>query len=206
MRRRALNLLDDDTSAPIFWSLDEIDQLIQEAQEVYAEEVEALVQTAYLPIRPGKNLYQLRGLGLRCMTPLRLWTQQRQHKLWAISQQEMVGHYERWLTVQGEPEWWGLHSWDSIFVWPAPASGGGVLEIDCAAWPEPLQDDADEPLSPDPDHEALVSHTIIDGRIKQWQVKEALDRAKQWYALAKDGQVRSGIATIEARYFGREET
>jgi len=204
MRRRALNLLDDDTSAPVFWSLDEIAQMLQDAQETYAEEVEALTQTVYIPLTAGKNLYQLSGLGIACMTPLRLWSQQRSHRLWPISQSELTGHYDRWLTVQGEPEWWGLHSWDTLFIWPAPASGGGVLELDCAVWPEPLEDVSDVPLYPDPDHDAFVRHAVMQGRAKQWQIEQALEMSKDWMAKAKDGQARSGLQTVQERFFVRE--
>lgn len=205
LRRRALNLLNDDTAAPAFWSLDEMNQLLQEAQEVYAEEVEALTQTVHIPIKPGKMFYSLRGLGIDCMTPLRLWTRQRQHRLWPISQSEMCAHYERWLTVQGDPEWWGLHSWDEIFVWPAPASSGGTFELDCAIWPPAILDDHDEPDFPDSDQNALVTYVELTGRVKQWDVETALKLAESWYAKSKDGQARAGVRAIQARFFAREQ-
>jgi len=205
LRRRFLRRVNDDTVRPEFWSIDEANQMLQDAQEMYSEEVEELTQTVYLPIRTGKMFYSLRGLGIACMTPLRLWSQQRQHRLWPISQTELCGHYERWLTVTGQPEWWGLHSWDTIFVWPAPTSGGGVFELDCAVWPTPLQDEHDEPFFSDGHHDAFVAHAEMMGRVKQWDVEAALKLAETWYGKAKDGQARAGVKAIQSRYFGREQ-
>lgn len=204
LRTRALTALNDSTTAPVFWNLNEVNQLLNEAQEVLAEEVEALTRTVYIPERPGVMFYSLRGVGVGLMTPWRLWTRNRQHRLWPISMTEMDGHYERWLTVTGQPEWWGVLSWDTIFVWPAPTTGGGVFELDCFIWPEPLADDASEPETPDPDHDWLLDYVLMEGQVKQWDVALALGIGQPLFQRAKDSQARAGLRAVQERFFGRE--
>ena len=204
MRTRALTALGEDPTAPVFWSIAEANQLLEEAQEVLAEETEALTRVLYIPARAGCMLYALAALHTRLMTPWRLWTRNRQHRLWPNSMTELDGHYERWLTVTGEPEWWFLLSWDCIGVWPPPTTGGGIMELDCLVWPTPMQDDADEPETPDPDHDVLVAYVEQEGQVKQWDVARALELGLGVLARAKDSQARSGLRAIQERFFTRE--
>ena len=118
---------------------------------------------------------------------------------------ELDGHYERWQTVQGDPEWWFTFSWDVFGVWPVPASGGGVLEVDCFCWPDALLDDGDEPESNDPDHDILVEHMIAQGQLKQWDVARALEILQTLSARYKDSQARAGLRQVQERFFQREE-
>ena len=204
IRTRALTLLNDDPTAPIFWSLAEANQLLEEAQEVLAEETEALTRVLYVPERAGCMFYSLEALQGRVMTPWRLWTRNRQHRLWPTSMTELDGHYERWLTVTGEPEWWFLLSWDVIGVWPAPTTGGGIMELDCLVWPTKVQDDTDEPETTDPDHDVLVSYIEMEGQVKQWDVARALELGLGFLARATDSQARSGLRAVQERFFTRE--
>jgi hypothetical protein len=204
LRSRALTLLNDAPDEPIFWSPDELHHLITEAQETLAEEVEALTRSLFVPVRAGWQFYPLAGIGRQIMTPWRLWTRNRQHRLWPISMRELEGHYERWLTVTGEPEWWFLVSWDLIGLWPTPTTGGGLLEVDCFVWPDALQDDQDEPEFPDPDHDVLVDLVTMEGQIKEWDVARALEIGVPLLQRAKDSQARSGLRLVQERFFGRE--
>jgi hypothetical protein len=201
---RCLTALNDAPDEPIFWSGQEVEHLLTEAQEILAEEVEALVRSFFIPERPGTMFYHLAGIGRQIMTPWRLWTRNRQHRLWPISMAEMGGHYERWLTVTGQPEWWFLASWDLIGIWPPPTTGGGLIEVDCFVWPEALLDDTDEPEYPDPDHEVLLDLMVMEGQVKQWDVARAVELAVPLFRRAKDSQARSGLRALQSRFFGRE--
>jgi hypothetical protein len=207
IRTRVLTALNDSSTDPAFWSLEEMNHLLDEAQEVLSEEVEAFSRTLYVPLRPGVGLYTLLGvdpLG-RVQTPWRLWSRNRQHRLWSLSLPELDGHYERWQTVAGDPEWWYPFSWDCFGVWPVPAATGGILEVDCFVWPDPLQEDTDEPECPDPDHDVLVSHMEIEGQVKQWDVARALELMLPLMGRWKDSQARSGLKQVQERYFARDE-
>lgn len=204
IRTRALLALNDSPTAPRFWTIDELGQVIDECQEVLADETEALQRTVYVPMRPGIMHYPLRGFGPRAMTPWRLWTRQRQHRLWPTSMTELDGHYERWLEVQGDPEWWFLLSWDLLGVWPVPASGGGVLEVECLVWPAPLIHDDASPAFPDAQHETLVESVVVEGQLKQWDVARALELALPLQARYKDARAASGLRRVQERFFGAE--
>lgn len=203
LRRRAFLALNDSPEDPVFWGVHEMNQLIQESQEVLAEEVEAITRVLSIPVRSGVMFYHLQSLGAQVMTPWRLWMHQRQHRLWPISITELDGHYERWLTVTGAPEWWFLLSWDCIGVWPAPAIGGGIFELDCFVWPDPVPQDDYEPEYPDTDHDALLDYLVMEGQVKQWDVARALELAGKFYGKSRDGQARNGIRAVQERFFGR---
>lgn len=204
IRTRALNALNDSETEPTFWELEEMNQLLQEGQEVLCEEVEALTRTVYIPERPGTMFYHLNGLGLDIMAPWRIWTRNRQHRLWPLSMTELDSHYERWLTVTGSPEWWFLVSWDCIGVWPASTAGGGLFEVDCYVWPEPLQADSEEPAFHDPDHDFLVRFMEMEGQLKQWDTARALEIGIELFSRAKDSKARSNLRAMQQRFFGRE--
>jgi len=204
MRTRVLDSLNDSSDDPQFWSLAEVDQMLQESQEVLAEEVEACTRTLYVAQRAGCMFYPLRGLGVEVMTPWRLWTHARQHKLWPLSMEELDSYYERWLTVTGGPEWWFLLSWDCIGIWPPPVVGGGLLEIDCYVWPSRLLEDSDEPLYPDADHDWLVRHAEMEGQLKQWDTARALELGMELYKRARDSKARSGLRLVQERFFSRD--
>jgi hypothetical protein len=205
IRARALTALFDSPTDPAFWQVAEMDHLLDEAMEVLSEEVEALTRTLYVPLRPGTALYTLLGLGAQVQTPWRLWTRQRQHRLWSISLPELDGHYERWQTVTGDPEWWYPFSWDCFGVWPVPTTCGGVLEVDCLVWPDALLEDDDEPGFPDPDHDVLVDLLIAEGHAKQWDTARALETMLPLMGRFKDSQARSGLQRVQERFFGRED-
>ncbi len=204
IRSRALHALNDSATAPQFWELDEMNQVLQDGMEVLAEETEALTKTVYVPLRDGTMFYALRGLDLPLMTPWRLWTRNRSHRLWSTSIRELDSHYERWLTVTGEPEWWFLVSWDCIGVWPAPVAGGGLVEVDALVWPDRLLDDTDEPEFPDSDHDFLVRYLEMEGQVKQWETARAIDISLDLFRKAKDSQARNGLRVVQQRFFGRE--
>lgn len=203
LRRRAQTALNDPDH--IFWSAEELNQLIQEAQEVLAEEVEALTRVLYIPERLGAMFYHLQALPGQVMTPWRLWTRNRQHRLWPLSMLELDSHYERWLTVTGDPEWWFLLSWDCIGVWPPPTTGGGVFELDAFVWPTPLPDDWSEPELADPDHDILLDYVLMEGQVKQWDIARALEIGLPLFQRAKDSQARNSLRAVQSRFFSRDE-
>lgn len=202
---RVLVALNDSPTVPLAWSLDEIRQSLQEAQEVLSEEVDAVTRTFFIPLEAGVMLYSLVGLDRAVQTIWRIWTRTRTHRLWSTSMPELDGHYERWQTVTGEPEWWFTFSWDVFGVWPVPTSGGGVLEVECFCWPAPILDDGDEPETNDPDHDVLVEYMLAQGQLKQWDVARALEILTPLSARYKDSQARAGLRQVQERFFQREE-
>lgn len=204
MRRRILQALNESTTAPVFWTLTEVDTIIDEAQEVLAEEALSLKRTFVVPRLPGVMIYFLAGLGEQIMTPTRIWLPDLHRRLGAVSLTDLDVRHEQWMTVTGDPWVWWPIDWRHFGIWPVPATGGGVMEVNCYVWPEPLVTDQSRPEFPPADHEALAMYGEMEGHIKQGDVVRALDLGKVWGQRWSDGRFRAGIEQILASFVIRE--
>jgi len=206
IRRRVLQALNDAAIAPVFWSVDEINETIAEAQEALAEEALSLKRTFMVPRRAGVMIYNLDGIGANIMAPTRIWLPDLHRRLGVWSLTDLDARHERWQAVTGDPWVWWPIDWRSFGLWPVPATAGGILEVDCYVWPDVLPDDSARPEFPPADHEALVTYGEIEGYIKQGDVLRALDLAKVWGQRWADGRYRAGIEQIAASFVIRERS
>ena len=205
LRRRVLQALNDDTTSPVFWSTAEIDTLLDEGQEVLAEQTPAFTRTFTVPLRNGTALYRLGGVGERIMTPTRLWLPGEHRRLEAVTLSDLDARHEEWLTVTGTPWCWAPVDWETFTIWPAPATGGGILDVTCYVWPVPLQSDADRPELPEADQEALVLYAEADGHAKQWDVARGTDVYKAFLARAVQSRNTNVAGQFRARHWVRGE-
>lgn len=113
--------------------------------------------------------------------------------------------HETWATVTGEPWRWFPVSWDLFGIWPKPVAGGGVLRVDCLAWPRALQDDTDEPELLASDHDALTLYAVSEGAAKRWDVGTMLSAWSLFMKAAGASTDRSGVGRVQARPFQRAE-
>ena len=202
LTQRILTALNDSPTDPVFWSLEEIHDIIAEGQELLAEEVAALRQTVYVPWRTGALFYSLGSLAGDCMAITRIWRPDTHERLEATT-----------LTALGPTPWmeqpgttqrvWFTVSWHCFGVHPHPTTGQGSFEVDYLAWPPALLDDADEPACPEPDQEALVTYGVYAGLLKQWDWGRAHDLWQQFVARWSDAQARSGSRQLQARAWQR---
>jgi hypothetical protein len=176
IRERILTALNDSATAPVFFREADVHQSITDGQEVLSEEAPLIKVTYTLPRRAGALLYSLPGVGDRIQAPYRLWLPDLQRRLEPVELTDLDARHETWMTVPGDPYVWAPVDWRTFLIWPVPAAGGGWLQVDCYAWPEPMTDDADEPrdlaLS---DHEALVFYGEMMGHLLQWNPAQAAD-------------------------------
>ncbi len=204
IRARILETLNESTDAPVFWTASEINDLIDEAAEVICEESRAIKRSVLVTLRPGTAYYSLRGLGPSIMAPWRIWLTSQQRRLDVTSMPELDRQHETWPTVTGEPQYWFPVSWDLFGVWPKPSTGGGVLRLDCFAWPRALQDDDEEPELLAADHDALILYAVAEGSAKRWDVATTLSAWSLFLKAAGGSTARSGVGPMQARAFGRE--
>ncbi len=205
LRTRILESLNEPASAPVFWSDDEINALIDEGMEVICEESQAIKRTVFLPLRPGTTYYSLRSLGPNIMAPYRIWLHTQDRRLEAASLSQLDREHETWPTVTGEPWWWFPISWDLFGIWPSTSEGGGVLRLDCLAWPAAIQDDDEEPELLMADHEALVLYGVAEGSAKRWDVPTALSAWSLFTKAAGMSTDRSGVGRAQSRSFQRAQ-
>ena len=205
LRTRILETLNEPASAPVFWSAAEINALIDEGMEVICEEAQAIKRTVFVPLRPGTAYYSLRSLGPNIMAPWRLWLHTQERRLTVMSMSELDRQHETWPTVTGEPWHWFPVSWDLFGLWPAPSAGGGVLRVDCLAWPRALQDDDEEPELLAADHDALTLYAVSEGSAKRWDVATMLSAWSLFLKAAGASTARSGVGRAQSRAFQRAE-
>jgi len=173
MQTRILEKLNDSTTAPQFWSTTQIDDVIQEAQEVLAEESRIIKRSVTVTVRPGTSYYHLRGIAADCMTPYRLSLPDARIRLRAVSPVQLDAYHLLWETVTGTPSWWVPIDWQTFALFPHSIQGGGILRVDYLAWPQALMDDNDSPEYTVSDHDALVLYGVYDGLMKRWDVSRA---------------------------------
>ena len=73
LTERTLRALNDDPATPVYWALTEIQDSLDEALEVLAEDVPYMKRTFLVPRRPGVSVYQLSGIHPSIMAPYRIW-------------------------------------------------------------------------------------------------------------------------------------
>lgn len=203
IRTRILEALNESASSPVFWSTDQIDEVIDEAQEVLAEEADAIKRSALIPLQNGIQFYSTKTMGSEVMVPYRIWDHTNSRRLDATTMSELDLRHETWITVTGNPECWFPVSWDLFGVYPFPASAGGVLRADCLAWPRSLLDDSDEPEFPESDHDALVIYGVYDGLLKQWDFERAMLMFSGFMNKWAKAKYRAGVGRLESKDFVR---
>lgn len=201
IRQRILESLNESATSPVFWSTTQIDGLIDEGQEILAEEAGAIKRTAFQALKDGTTYYYTRGIAPDIMAPYRIWLTHLGRRLTTVSLSELDKRNERWVDVNGEPEYWFPVSWDLFGIYPHPATGGGVMRMDYLAWPRSLLDDSDEPEYRRADHDALVLYGIYDGLMKRWDVAKATEMFNLFMERWAMAQARAGIREVQSREF-----
>lgn len=204
IREQILLQINDDIEAPVFWEEAVFNDLIHEAREIVAEEVRALRRTVFLPQRDGTQFYDIALVAPDCMAPFRIWDHARQLRLTAISMRQLDGERLRWMTVTSNwPQCWFPVSFGRFGVYPATATGQGMLQVDYLAWPTPLLDDGEEPEEPEPDQDASILYGVYMGLLGQWEVARATERFVRCVETWTDARARSEIQRLQSRHWQR---
>lgn len=204
IRTRILRALNDDPTTPVFWTLDEVNALIQEGMEFLAETTQALKRTFYVPLRAGVAVYHLAGCGDDIVSPYRIWLPELKRRLDAWSLTDLDARQETWMLTTGDPWIWYPIDWQQFGVWPVPATGGGILELNTVVWPAALQDDRETPEFVPADHEALVLFGEMEGYLKQYDVGRAADLAQQFAQRWGQAQDRKSVKQLLGAFHVRE--
>ena len=181
MRQRVLRLLNDDPVSPVFFDPALVNQSLDDARDLLAEQAPLQSQVVRFPREAGKMLYALPALDGSIQVPYRFWLPDLHRRLQATMLTDLDARHELWMTVQGDPWCWFPVDWRTVGLWPVPGNGGWV-EMDVYVWPTPLAGDTDEPdelsLS---GHEALIIFAEMEGYLRQW---DALRATERWQAFA----------------------
>ena len=205
LRARVLRGLNESATAPVFWSADEMNAVLDEALEVLAEESGGVKRTAFLALKARVTYYSIAAIAPDLMSPYRIWHHDQSRRLDATTLTNLDARHETWATVTGDPVVWCPLSWDTFGVWPTPASDGGVLRVDYLAWPRSLMDDEDEPEFPEADHDAVTLYGVYDGLCKRWDAKAAIATWGMFMQPWGASRARTGAGRVQSRIHQRAE-
>lgn len=201
LRTRILEALDEDPDDPVFWSEEQINGLLNEGQEVLAEETRALKRTALVVRRPGQLLYSTHAIGPQVLAPYRLYAGHYQRALECVTLSDLDERQRLWWDQlgSGEPYVWFSISWDTYGIWPASSTGGEVIEVSYLVWPTNLLDDDDVPEWPEPDQDGLMLYSIYMGLMKRWDVGRATQVLSQFVQSYGESMQRTGFKLFQSR-------
>lgn len=205
IQERILEAINDDPDDPVFFSEDQLMNLVNEANQILCEDAMAIHRTALIPLRPGIRFIYTPSIAPDLMAPVRLWNHNTSRKLTAFSMEELDALQERWSRATRTPEVWFPVSWDIIGIYPTPTASGGVLRIDYMAWPRDLTDDTDRPELPEASHDALVLYGQYMGILKKWDSQNAMISLQALQGHKAVAGARSGISRMNVRTFQRQQ-
>ena len=187
IRDRILLALNESPTAPVFFSLGEVDDIIDEAAEIISEEVTQIRRTAYLPRRRGVSWYNIFDFAPDLMTIYRVWLPDDETRLEYISMRRLDALRQKWMQVSSDsPDFWYSVSWDTMGIYPTPTTGEDFLRVDYLAWPPEMVDDNDEPEFDEEIQDAMVLYGVYDGLMKHWDITRALDYFGQFVDMFTD--------------------
>lgn len=205
LQQRILEGIQDDPDSPVFFSDEQLADLVNEAYEVLAEDSHAIKRTAFLPLREGAGFIYTHAISHDFMAPVRIWNHERNHRLTCLSMAELDALDTRWQVTTGQPEVWFPVSWDMFGLYPRPAEAGGVLRVDYIAWPRELMDGSDRPELPEATHDALTLYGQYLGCLKKWDDQSAMIPLKALQMHKAVATPRSGLSRISIRSFQRTQ-
>ena len=176
----------------VFLTPEELALSIDEAAETLAEQAGAVRRTVFVEQRPGTTYYHLHGIGPDLIAPFRVWDHARNVRLDSVSLADLDERMRNWPTANGDPLCWFPVSWDLFGIWPRSTIGGGVLRLDCFAWPRSLMDDDDEPELVAGDQDALVVYGAYEGLVKRLDAEKALEAWNEFSGRRTDVRGRAG--------------
>ena len=205
IQRRILEGIGDNPDSPVFFSQTQLNNLIDEANEVLAEDINAIRRSAILPLREGIGFIYTPAIAADFMAPTRIWSRDSSWRLTCLSMAELDAINIQWQTTTGFPQVWFPISWDMFGIYPRPADASGVLRIDYLAWPRSLMDDGDRSELPEASHDALVLYGQYMACLKKWDSQSAMVPLTALQLHKSVAQARSGIARISVPSLQRSQ-
>lgn len=195
--------INDSGSSPVFFTDEQLNDLIDEGIEFLVGETKAIRRTVLVPWREGAVFYSTRSVADDMLFPYRIWNHVNSSRLTVTDFHSLDQFHERWITVNGDPQFWFSVSWDMFGVWPWPSEAGGVFRVDYLAWPRALLDDSDQPELIEAANEAVMLYGQYMGALKQWDAVAAMTRFQELQKHTVLEKAKSGIQRVRHRSFTR---
>lgn len=156
--------------------------MIEEAQEIVAEEIRELHRTAYFVMMGYQQWFDVRAIAPDCLSPYRLWSQTDEARMEYSTVDMLDNSRVRWLESHSDRpnRWYGLTQ--HIFgIYPGMSGDtSNVYRLDYLAYPGVLADDSQHPEYDESVHDTLVLYGVYDGLIRRWDIARAQDIFSQF--------------------------
>jgi hypothetical protein len=202
IKARIRDQIDDHSEAGVFFTDDQLNDLVDEAQEILTAETKNIHRTVFVPLRPSSQFLYLPALAPDIMQVVRVFSQTLNVRLETTSIDNLSSYHQRWPTVTGDPEFWFTVSWDIIGLFPRPTAGG-LLRFDYLAWPRALNDDNDSPEIMIASHDVLALIGQYFGELKKWNALSATNAFSKIKGTSTLADGRSNLGKIVHRHFDR---
>jgi hypothetical protein len=186
----------NDTSGTLI-PADEVDDLLQEAQELMAEHGAPVIRRSGVPLQSYRTFYRLSEFAPDAIQPVRLYSTRLLAPLEPISMEELDVRAVNWIATVGPPTAWFPRGWDQFGIYPKPSGDEGLLWIDYLAWPQVMLVEWSVSEFDEEDHETLVAYGWYDGILRSNQLDEIKEAWQSFAGLLKSGYTRRGVLTAD---------
>jgi len=195
VRRRALYMLDEDPTNPVYFTVAEINDLIDEAMEVLSEEVRYQKKTGYVPLRTGCQLYHTLSIDPLCLSPTRVYLMDYEEPLRYTTVLNLSLHENRWMEHTAErPHHWFSLDHQTFGIYPrVTESSGEVLRVDYYTWANPAPSDNAVLPYDDAMLDAVVQYVVYSGLMKRWDIARASDVFADFGSFFQDATFRKEV-------------
>lgn len=164
MRAETFRRLREAASAPVFWTVDEVDTALNDGYAELSDASEWYEQVFDITLLNDRPYYDLRTvLGPDFLAIKPAFDVQTNRWLLPTSVRQFDAHDRRWEHVTGEPQRLLLHGLWWLGFWPrVQADTGGLIKQYYTALPPPMVEDDDEPGFPDPFHDGCIDYALAD--------------------------------------------
>lgn len=161
LKTRALERLDEDASAPVYFTAAEVLAAINEGQRVFAYFTLCLEATGAIALSPGTAWYAPLSSLANWVLPLRVSVGG--VKVQPATLQDLRAIDEAWESHTGAPTHYAAHGFNLL----AFRGSTGTVSATYARMPAALSADSDVPEIPEAFHESLIDYAIPRVRAKQ---------------------------------------
>lgn len=174
--------LDENQSAPVYWSLTDIKAALNEGLDELADASEYYKTSQSINLVADATYYDLLALFTR--EPLlvtAVFNPQTSRWLFQTNVDRLDGMtYARWGTVTGEPEHHFFRGLWKMGLFPKHGASSGTVEAEAAAMPPAMVADADKPGFPADFHYGCVEHAIYSLLAEDGEMDESLAHFKEY--------------------------
>lgn len=183
LRTEVFRRLQESSSAPVFWTADDIDAAVDEGYDELSDATEWCERWFTVDLLQQRPAYDLRTLTTDTVLNIgRAFHVDTNRWLTPTTPRELDRGYRRWETVTGAP----IRLWMSGLWWlryyPLAGTDAGEVKQYIVVLPDALADDADEPGFPETLHYGLVEYALADLWAQDGEPTKALAAWKAYLA------------------------